>query len=239
MMQSKAISRLAGGFALALASTLAGAHTVWLEPLVGTVGGYEMKYGGHGGELETYDSGKIVSIDVYDAGGGSLDYERTDVAGGGNTQLLLPKNAALVAIHFDNGIWTRDPMGRSVNKPLSAVPGATAATNALKYHKTVLQWSPLVTRELGQRFEVLPLSDSQPRAGQPMQVKVLLDGKPLSGVKLGRGEEGDAGETGADGIATFVPEAGFNGLWAGKRFAVDDPEFTELSYEYLFGFEAL
>ncbi|WP_116367912.1 DUF4198 domain-containing protein [Parahaliea mediterranea] len=229
-----------GGVALAAAlfASLACAHTVWLEPLADTTGGYEIKYGGHEGKLETYDSAKIVSIDVYNAAGDTLDYQRTDGRDGGNAQLVLPPAAALVAIHFDNGIWTRDPMGRSVNQPMSAVPGATAATNALKYHKTVLQWSPIVTRELDQRFEVLPVLASQPRAGEPMQVRVLLDGKPLAGVKLGRGEEGDAGETGADGIATFVPQPGVNRLWAGKRFAVQEPQYTELSYEYLFRFEA-
>jgi len=118
------------------------------------------------------------------------------------------------------------------------VPGASEATNALKYHKTIVQWSPVVTLELGQRFEVVPLRDSQPRAGEPMRVKVLLDGKALPGVKLGQGEAGDAGETNAEGIATFVPQPGFNRLWAGKRFAVDEPGYTELSYEYLLGFEA-
>ncbi|MBN7798742.1 DUF4198 domain-containing protein [Parahaliea mediterranea] len=223
-----------------LAPALGQAHTAWLEPVAGEPRHYEVLFGGHADQLETYDSAKIVSIDAYDAAGRPLDVLRRDAPGPGegNTVLTLAPDTALVAIHFDNGIWARDPMGRSVNRPLNEVPGASRATNAIKYHKTIVQWSPVVTLELGQRFEVIPLSESQPRAGEPMRVKVLLDGKALPGVKLGQGEAGDAGETDAEGIATFVPQPGFNRLWAGKRFAVDEPGYTELSYEYLLGFEA-
>lgn len=215
------------------------AHTIWLEPVAGKVLQYAVLFGGHAGELEDYDSARIVSIDALDAGGQPVAFERRDPGeDGGNTVLDLVPETALVAIHYDNGIWTRDPMGRSVNRPMSEVPGASEATNALKYHKTIVQWSPIATRELGQRFEVIPLDASRPRAGEPMQVKVLLDGAPLPGVKLGRGEAGEAGETDDNGIATFVPRPGFNHLWAGKRFAVEEDEYTELSYEYLLGFEA-
>lgn len=39
--------------------------------------------------------------------------------------------------------------------------------------------------------------------------------------------------------ATFVPKAGFNKLWAGHRIEQkDNPRYTELSYEYLLGFDA-
>jgi nickel transport protein len=61
-------------------------------------------------------------------------------------------------------------------------------------------------------------------------------------VKLGAGEDGGdmAPVTGADGIATFTPVAGFNKMWAGRREAVSgNPAYTELSYEYLLGFTAL
>jgi hypothetical protein len=60
-------------------------------------------------------------------------------------------------------------------------------------------------------------------------------------VKLGRGEEGTANDpvTDAEGVASFVPAIGFNRLWAGKRIPVSgNPDYTELSYEYSFGFYA-
>ena len=73
-----------------------------------------------------------------------------------------------------------------------------------------------------------------------MRVRVLMNGRPLPGVRLGRGEDKPGGDTtDAHGIASFVPVAGFNKLWAGKRNAIaGNPHFTELSYEYLLGFTA-
>jgi nickel transport protein len=144
-------------------------------------------------------------------------------------------------MHFDNGIHSRPPSGPSIEKPMNEVPGATRATYAVKYHKTIVEWSPLVTKTIGQPFEVVALDAAAPVAGKPVRVRVLQDGKPVPGVKLGRGEEGAANDpvTDADGIASFVPRSGFNKLWAGKRVPVSgNPKYSELSYEYLFGFDA-
>ncbi|MEL7044244.1 MAG: hypothetical protein AAGL66_04390, partial [Pseudomonadota bacterium] len=76
-------------------------------------------------------------------------------------------------------------------------------------------------------------------AGRTMRVQVLLDGNPVAGVRLGRGEEGEGEITDGEGVASFIPRPGFNRLWAGRRMSVDAPGYTELSYEYLLTFEAL
>lgn len=213
------------------------AHTVWLEPAGNAANTWKVSFGGHAGELEPLDASKIESVDVFGARGSKVDFDRVDR--GNDVLLRFPDDAVLAAIHFDNGIWSRDRMGRSVNRPLSEVDGATEATHAVKFHKTILDWTDVVTQALGQDFEVTPLESEQPRAGEPMRVRVTLHGEPLAGVSLGRGEAGDAGITDDAGIAVFVPDSGFNKLWAGKRFAVDDEDdYTELSYEYLFGFMA-
>ena len=122
---------------------------------------------------------------------------------------------------------------------MNEVPGAISAVRALKNGKTILAWTPLVTRAVGQTFEVTPLDATAPVAGQPMRVRVTLDGKPLAGVRLGHGEEGEAGETDSEGVASFVPVKGVNRLWAGRRWPVaDNPQYTQLSHEYLMSFEA-
>jgi nickel transport protein len=111
----------------------------------------------------------------------------------------------------------------------------------VKYSKVIVDWSSLATRALRQPFEVVPLDATRPQSGKPVRVQVLHDGKPVPGVKLGRGEEGTAQDpvTDANGIAAFVPQRGFNKLWAGKRIPVTgNPQYTELSYEYLLAFNA-
>jgi nickel transport protein len=230
---------------LALSTLLVGftsgafAHTVWLEPVAQSAADYKVFFGGHAGKLETYQPEKLKTIDAVDKSGKPLAVSRKVSADG--VRLHVDGSPSLIAMHFDNGIHSRPPTGPSVEKPMDEVPGATRATYAVKYHKTVVDWSPLVTKVIGQPFEVVPLSAQQPKADQPFRIRVLQDGKPVAGVKLGRGEEGTATDpvTDAEGVAAFVPTSGFNRLWAGKRIAVaGNPQYTELSYEYSFGFDA-
>lgn len=224
---------------LACCASNAFAHTVWLEPVEQSAGDFQVFFGGHAGKLETYRPEKLKTVDAVDKNGKVLAVSRKVTADG--LRLHVDGAASMIAMHFDNGIHSRPPTGPGVEKPMSEVPGATRATYAVKYHKTVVDWSPLVTKAIDQPFEVVPLSAQQPAADQPFRVRVLQDGKPVAGVKLGRGEEGTAADpvTDADGVAAFVPKAGFNRLWAGKRIAVTgNPQYTELSYEYSFGFDA-
>ncbi|MEO1079200.1 MAG: DUF4198 domain-containing protein [Pseudomonadota bacterium] len=226
-------------FALSLLGTPVAvtAHTAWLEEDPATPGVFRVLFGGHAGQLETLEPGKITSVLAYAADGKAVSVERSD---GNSGSRVTPGSAAvLIAMSYDNGIWSRDPMGRSVNKPMSEVSGAQQATWALKHHKSILKWSSVVTEPLGQAFEVVPLSGEVPIAGRTMRVQVLLDGNPVAGVRLGRGEEGEGEITDGEGVASFIPRPGFNRLWAGRRMSVDAPGYTELSYEYLLTFEAL
>ncbi|MBM0107792.1 DUF4198 domain-containing protein [Steroidobacter sp. S1-65] len=237
-MFAKSRQRVLAAFIACCASS-ASAHTVWLESVDKSTTDYQVLFGGHAGKLEPYRPEKLKQIDAVDRQGKTLAVSRDVTADG--VRLHVDGAPVLISMHFDNGIHTRPPTGRSVEKPMNEVPGATRATYAVKYHKTVVDWSPLVTQIIGQPFEVVPLSAKQPAAGEPFRIRVLQDGKPVAGVKLGHGEEGTASDpvTDADGVAAFVPKPGFNRLWAGKRIAVDDnPKYTELSYEYSFGFDA-
>lgn len=220
----------------ALASPPTLAHTVWLEADASASNQYHVKFGGHGGKLEPLMPRKIKSVEVLDSAGKALDFQQADTDD--SVLLTLPEGAALVAMHYDNGIFSQDAMGQSIPKPMNEVPGATRATWAVKYHKTILQWGDHSTRPLGQPFEVVPLSDSAPVAGKPFPIQILVNGKPAEGVQLGRGEAGDLAATDAEGKANFIPEAGFNKLWAGQRSKVEEKGYTELSYEYILGFTA-
>lgn len=225
--------------AVTCGSSAAMAHTVWLESAPQSKSDYQVKFGGHAGKLEPYQPEKIKQIDAVDKQGKKLSVKEDLTADG--VRLHVDGSPALISMHFDNGIHSRPATGPSVEKPMNEVPGATRATYAVKYHKTVVDWAPLVTRTIGQPFEVVPLSAQQPVADQPFRIRVLQDGKPVAGVKLGHGEEGTATDpvTDAEGVAAFVPKQGFNRLWAGKRIPVSgNPKYTELSYEYSFGFDA-
>ena len=226
--------------ALPLCSAHALSHTAWLEPTGSEPHTYSFHFGGHNGVLEPYDVNKLKTVEAYDSHGEPLPVDTLTTEG--NLSVKVPEDAVLITLHYDNGIWTRDRMGKSVNRPLQEVPGATKASYSPKYHKTIIHWQSSVTHPLGQPFEVTPLSAEQPVAGQPFQVKVTLDGNPVAGVQLGNGEQKSATDgaeiTDANGLATFTPSAGLNKLWAGIRLPVEGPGYTELSHEYLLTFEA-
>jgi nickel transport protein len=228
------------GFAAALLlGTTASAHTVWLEAAKDNPRQYQVLFNGHGGKVEPADPKKLKAFEARDAHGRRLDVKRTDGADG--IKLRVDGDPAVITVHLDNGTHSRKAEGPSIEAPMNEVPGAIKATRALKYHKTIVSWQPSVTRAIGQPFEVVPVDATQPQAGKPFRVRVLIEGKPAAGVKLGTGEDGgeNAPVTDANGVAAFVPAAGFNKMWAGKREAVTgNPAYTELSTEYLLGFTA-
>ncbi len=218
-------------------SSAALAHTAWLEAVPGQAGTYRVFFGGHAGKLEKLDPAKARTVDAINAKGRKLNVSRT-IDGDGMLVKVAGK-PALITMHYDNGIHTRTATGPSIPKPMNEVPGAVSAANAVKYHKTVVAWGPVVTRPAGQPFEIVPMDATAPRAGQPMRLQVRMDGNPAAGIKIGRGEDNAEATTDASGVAMFTPTAGFNKVWAGKRIeTTTQPRYTQLSYEYLLGFNA-
>lgn len=149
------------------------------------------------------------------------------------------RQAALPAASFDNGFFSKTDGGPIVNKPMNEHPGATSGVHAMKFHKTIIQWGVVAKKELGQQLEIVALDVDTPHAGRSMKVRVLLDGKPIEGVRLSFDEKGAAVMSAADGSASVTPAAGMNQLRAIRRLPVTgDARTTSLSYEYLLAFPA-
>lgn len=222
-------------FAVALSTTFQTmAHVVWLEPEAGKTDQYRVLFGGHEGKTEGFPPEKLTAVQAFSADGNAIKVQRQDQA---QSVELTIKDAALILLSFDNGIWTRPATGRTINKPMNEVPGAISAVNAVKYTKVITNWNSLATKTWDQPFEVIPVEKNQPQAGTPLQLQVLIDGKPVAGVKVTAGEYEDATETDANGIATVIPLPGANKIWAGQRIQVaDEPRYTSLSVEYLLTF---
>ena len=218
-------------------ATPALAHTVWLAPEPGKPQGWHVLFGGHAGAINPYAAEKLKTVTAVAANGRPLAVSR--VTRNDGVHLTVSGPASLILAHYDNGIHTKRSNGPSVEKPMNLVPNALAATRAIKYHKTIAAWTPIVTRPAGQPFELVPLSAAQPQAGKPMLIKVLIGGQPAPGIKVSRNEEGEDAVTDASGVARFVPQRGFNKVWSGKRTQVSgNPAFTDDSIEYSLGFFA-
>lgn len=230
------MSRLVLAIALGSAALDAAAHTAWLEP---DAGAYRVLYGGHAGEILSYPAEKLISVTAYDANGAPVAVRREDGANEDGVRIHPQGEAAVLLLHFDNGIWSKPDGGRSINLPMNEVPGATSGVHAVKYHKTIARWGATATRSWGQPFEVVALDAAPPRAGVPLRLRVLIDGRPAAGIKVSSDESGPDNLTDADGVVSVLPQPGFNKIWAGQRTSVaHEPRFTTLSIEYLFAFDA-
>jgi len=167
------------GAALLVMPPGAGAHDAWIaiEP-----GGPAVQFG-HVGEPEAVDATKIRELDALDAEGRALTLARAPVERA--VRLMVDGEPALLALAYDNGYWSRSPgASASVNQPRTEVPGAESSAHVVKYGKTIVKWSAIVSRPLGQALEIVPLADRAPVAGERLAVRVLWQGQPLAGARV-------------------------------------------------------
>ncbi len=212
----------------------AAAHTVWLVP---EGGGWQVLFGGHAGASQSYPAANLKAVTALAADGSALAVSRSVRDDG--VRLTVAGAPSLILAHYDNGIHTTRSDGPSAVRPMNEVPNALRATRAIKYHKTIAAWLPIVARPAGQPFEVVPVSARQPVAGRPMRVRVFIGGRPAAGIKVARNEDSGDVVTNAEGFANFTPTQGFNKLWAGRRTPVSgNRAYTEESIEYSLGFFA-
>jgi len=170
--------------ALLLASSLltasyASAHGIWLEERRGSL---EVVYG-HGSD-DAYPTSKFHGAWGFDKNGKKVTVQTIPL----ETHVrLLPKgDAAVIASSLDNGYYTQKADKTWVNKGRSEVADAISSGNYWKYNLAVLQKGAKIPSNLSElRLAVIPETDPTVlKAGDTLPVRVLLDGKPLAGVKI-------------------------------------------------------
>jgi len=218
-----------------LFASTAQSHNVWLEP--DAQGGYLIQFGGHEGKLESFDPAKLQSVTAYDLRGREIG-TKVEQAPTGLRVLPAPK-AAMIAVQLDNGYFSGPASGAMKNVPMDQNPASQRGVHALKFHKTIIAWNGLTQRDLGQQFEVTPLQGKTPHAGDWLELKVQLNGKPLQGARVSVGEKGMPAISDAKGVARVQVQKGTNYIQAIFRQPIEgDPKTTQRSYEALVSFAA-
>src|SRR3712207_3313700 len=104
-------------------TTAAHGHGIWTAQ---RHGGLAIIYG-HGAGDEAYKPEKVKSAVSYLASGDKKDSRLLHQA---KNALIEPApDAAALTVVFDNGVWTKGPDGKSINKPKSQVPEAQSASH--------------------------------------------------------------------------------------------------------------
>ena len=140
-------------------------------------------------------------------------------------------------IRFDNGVWSKLPSGKYVEKTKQQEPTAELSVNPVKFGKAVLHWDDQAMKAHGMEYELVP--QAQPKAGKPLSILVLHKGKPVKDIKVGLGEDAPFNLTNDKGIAEFTPQAGYNKVWAEFEENVKgNPDYDSRSIEYMLTFDA-
>lgn len=201
--------------AFVLAASPALAHDVWLT-VDKSAGGLNAQINnGDTDRRELPDRLRVVTLDLVT---GSQDSDlRKPLAIGQRfgqpvleTKAFTASGAALLSIAYDNGYWIDSPKDKSeINSTRWMVPGGTSQHWTVKYGKLLLGPGAF-SKVVHTRLELIPLKDPFTlRHGQKLPVRLVLNGKPVSGVKIAYGdgvtpipdERMPFATTGADGVA--------------------------------------
>nr|WP_314741816.1 DUF4198 domain-containing protein [uncultured Haemophilus sp.] len=215
-------------------SSVVSAHNIWLEPASGNQ--YAIKFGHE--TTEPYLLSKLTHVQQIDAHGKRSDlspvFHKTE--GEKGEASVQVANGDIVFLAFNNGVWSKLPSGKYVEKTKKEAPTAEFSINPMKLGKAILNWGEQAFKPHDQAYELVPLA--KPEAGKPLQILVLHNGKPVEGIKVGLGEDKPFNLSNAQGIAEFTPTKGFNKVWAEfEEKVADNPDYSDRSYEYMLTFD--
>lgn len=181
----------------------ASAHGLWTEERRGNI---EVVYG-HGAEDSKFKAEKVSGAWAYDAGGKMIPVTVERLAD--HARLVPLSHPAVMSVALNNGMWSQTADKKWTNEGRTKVPGAVTALQTFKYSLAIYEPGVKLPNLKGLKLVIVPQADPlSVGPGKPLPVKVLLDGKPLAGIKL----IGDyrsqpdvvSATTDAQGLATVV-----------------------------------
>ena len=163
----------------ALSLSQAQAHGLWTEERRGNI---EVVYG-HGAEDSAFKAQKVSGAWAYDLNGKMIPVTVERLVDHARLQPL--SRPAIVAVALDNGMWSQTADKKWVNQGRSKVPGAVSALQTFKYSLAIYEPGAKLPALERLKLVIVPQVDPlRVGPGQPLPVKVLLNGKPVAGIKL-------------------------------------------------------
>ncbi|MEN0106667.1 MAG: DUF4198 domain-containing protein [Pseudomonas sp.] len=155
------------------------AHGLWTEQRRGNI---EVVYG-HGAEDDAFKADKISGAWAFDSQGKPVEVRIRRLED--HARLQPETDPASLAVALDNGAWSQTPDNKWINKGRSEVPNAVHALHTWKYSLAIYKEGARLPDLSMLKLVIKPLQDPlKVGPGKPLKVQVLLDGKPVSGLKL-------------------------------------------------------
>ncbi|MBO9629834.1 MAG: DUF4198 domain-containing protein [Shinella sp.] len=236
----KQILAVSGALALVLSHPLtAGAHNAWVAERWGNLG---VVYG-HGAGDDPYDPARITQALAISEDGTATPVE---VDKREKHAILKPESEpAAILLTFDNGYWTEKTDGKWVNEAKDKVADAKAAGHYIKNSLSLLHAHGALPAFPKQNLQILPLDNPIGRkAGDPIRLRVLHDGKPLAGAVVTLDYVNQASlksdPTDADGeVVVAIRNDGLNVLAVDHSVPLEnDPNADQIGYTATLSFVA-
>lgn len=163
----------------ALSTQQASAHGLWTEERRGNI---EVVYG-HGAEDSQFKAEKVSGAWAYDSNGKMIPVTVERLAD--HARLQPVSRPAVMSVALNNGMWSQTADKKWVNEGRTKVPGAVTALQTFKYSLAIYEPGVKLPTLKGLKLVIVPLTDPlSVGPGKALPVQVLLDGKPLAGIKL-------------------------------------------------------
>ena len=173
------ISRNIVGAVTLLAAIQANAHGLWIEQRRGNA---EVVYG-HGAEDDAFKADKVRRSWAFDTDGKMIPITVQRLPDHARLQPLKP--AAVMAVVLDNGPWSQTPDKQWINKDRTQVKNAITSTHSFKYGLVIDQSGARLPELEMLRLAIIPQVDPLTVGpGNPLEVLVLVDGKPAADIEL-------------------------------------------------------
>ncbi|MCI8212310.1 nickel ABC transporter substrate-binding protein [Pseudomonas sp. S25] len=163
----------------ALSIQQASAHGLWTEERRGNI---EVVYG-HGAEDSKFKAEKVSGAWAYDINGKMIPVTVERLADHARLQPL--SRPAVMSVALNNGMWSQTADKKWTNEGRTKIPGAVTALQTFKYSLAIYEPGVKLPTLKGLKLVIIPLADPlSVGLGKALPVQVLLDGKPLAGIKL-------------------------------------------------------
>ncbi|MDZ7695830.1 MAG: DUF4198 domain-containing protein [Deltaproteobacteria bacterium] len=132
-------------------------------------------------DWEAYNPAAVTLIRAFDRGGTEIPIERVDEKEG--VYFRTPRSPAIAAVMCDWGSRLNTTRGKKLMTRKEAEAQGFRVLKAFtstQFSKTLFEDGDAVFKNLGMRFEIVPLkSPFQLKPGGPLEVQLLFDGAPL------------------------------------------------------------
>jgi cobalt/nickel transport system permease protein len=230
--QKKSIVFLLTLFFIFLPSSGRG-HDFWIEKK----GSDLMLVFGHGEKREEFDPIKVKTIRALDNNGTEIEVKMEKRSSG--LLLRTDQPPSLLYAEIDNGYWSKTIYGWK-NLPKRKASRVVESNRSFFYSKTLLSWSEPASRPfVNSGLEIIPLENPfELKTGAFLHVRVLYQGKPLSGVDVEGGDHQKLSTTDKEGMAKFQIKKGYQLISVSLREPLKhDPDADFLSITSTLTFE--